>query len=73
MGDDHKHQRTIFISNSGNDSVIVWNPWKDGAAAFSDMPGQNDQTMVYIASAITSKEGCLIKMGETHTLTTTIK
>ncbi|MDN2661940.1 D-hexose-6-phosphate mutarotase [Psychromonas sp. 14N.309.X.WAT.B.A12] len=70
---DGAYQRTIAVSNEGNDSVVVWNPWVEGAKAFADMPDDGYQTMLCIESAITADPGQLVAAGETHSLKTVIK
>ncbi|WP_025563610.1 D-hexose-6-phosphate mutarotase [Psychromonas sp. SP041] len=70
---DKSNQRTITINNEGNDSVVVWNPWVEIAKKFVDMPDDGYKTMLCIESAITSKQGVLIKAGQSHTLKTVIK
>lgn len=70
---DLQNQRKILISNTGNDSVVVWNPGKEGAHAFADMPDQGYKTMLCIESAITAPEGVTIKSGQSHCLSTVIR
>ncbi|RBW44610.1 D-hexose-6-phosphate mutarotase [Psychromonas sp. B3M02] len=70
---DDAYQRTISVSNEGNDSVVVWNPWVEGAKAFADMPDDGYQTMLCIESAITADPGHLVAPGESHRLKTVIK
>ncbi|MBB1273014.1 D-hexose-6-phosphate mutarotase [Psychromonas sp. SR45-3] len=70
---DLQNQRKITVNNTGNDSVVVWNPWISGSIAFADMPDDGYQTMMCIESAITSKQGVLVVPGESHTLKTVIK
>lgn len=69
---DGSNQRKIIIENTGHDSVVVWNPWKDRKPPFIDMKVQDYQTMLCIESAITSEDGTLIKAGHAHTLKTSI-
>jgi len=70
---DSQFQRTLTVSNTGNDSEVLWSPWVEGAQAFADMPDNGYQTMFCIESAITQKSGQLVEAGNTHTLTTLIK
>lgn len=70
---DDLNKRKITISNNGNDSVVVWNPWVNGARNFIDMPDNGYQTMLCVESAVTANNGVLIQPGNTHTLTTIIK
>lgn len=70
---DDKNNRKINVNNAGNDSVVVWNPWIEGAKAFADMSDDGYQTMLCIESAITSENGVLVEAGQVHTLKTVIK
>jgi len=70
---DGGNQRRVIVTNSGNDSVVVWNPWINKAASFVDMPDDGYQTMLCIESAITEQNGVLVEAGQAHTLSTTIK
>jgi glucose-6-phosphate 1-epimerase len=71
--EDKKLQRTLSISNTGNDSEVLWTPWIEGAQAFADMPDDGYQTMLCIESTITDAHGQQIEAGEKHTLSTYIK
>ena len=70
---DTVNERTISIANTGNDAVVVWNPWKEGAKAFADMPDDGYQTMFCVESAITSAQGVSVAPNQTHALQTVIK
>lgn len=63
--------REVSISNSGNDTVVVWTPWIEGAAAMGDMPDDGYQTMLCVESAIT-QQAVTIAPGDKHELTTKI-
>ena len=69
---DSGFTRQLNISNSGNDSEVVWNPWVEGAQAFADMPDDGYQTMLCIESAITHQDGQTIAPNQTHTLSSFI-
>tara|TARA_R110001583_G_scaffold767_8_gene7124 strand:- start:792 stop:1685 length:894 start_codon:yes stop_codon:yes gene_type:complete len=69
---DLQNKRKITVNNTGNDSVVVWNPWISGSIAFADLPDDGYQTMMCIESAITSKQGVLVEAGQIHTLKTVI-
>lgn len=70
---DDAYQRTIAVNNEGNDSVVVWNPWVEGAKAFADMPDDGYRTMLCIESAITAEPGQSVAPGELHKLKTVIR
>jgi len=69
---DSTYNRTLTITDTGNDSEVVWNPWVSGAKGFVDMPDDGYQTMLCVESAITDQSGETIAAGQSHTLTTTI-
>lgn len=69
---DNQLQRQLTISNSGNDSDVVWTPWVEGARAFKDMPDCGYQTMLCIESAITHSPGVIIKPGDSDCLSSEI-
>lgn len=71
--EDKQLQRTLTITNTGNDSEVLWSPWIEGAKAFADMPDNGYQTMLCIESTITEKSGQAIQAGQKHTLSTLIK
>lgn len=71
--EDRKLQRTLSITNTGNDSEVLWTPWVEGAQAFADMPDNGYQTMLCIESTITGEHGQQVAAGEKHTLSTYIK
>ncbi|RJG48439.1 D-hexose-6-phosphate mutarotase [Motilimonas pumila] len=68
---DQGLQREVAIHNEGNDTVVVWTPWIEGAAAMADMPDDGYQTMLCVESAIT-QQAVIIAPGESHTLSTRI-
>lgn len=70
---DTGNKRHISVTNAGNDAVVVWNPWIEGASAFIDLPDDGYKSMLCVESAITSQEGELVKAGQCHTLTTVIR
>ena len=70
--EDSTYQRKLKVTNTGNDSEVVWNPWISGAEAFADMPDDGYKTMLCVESAITDQAGETVPAGQSHTLTTTI-
>ena len=70
---DGGHQRKITVSNTGNDSVVAWNPWINKAESLEDMPNDGYKTMLCIESTITAQDGKRVKAGQTHILSTHIK
>lgn len=70
---DEGFKRQLIMTNKGNDSEVLWSPWREGAQAFADMPDNGYQTMLCIESTITEAQGQLIEAGEKHSLSTLIK
>jgi len=68
---DQQAEREIQITNEGNNAVVVWNPWREKARAFADMPDDGYKTMLCIEPAII-KPAISIEPGNKHTLSTTI-
>ena len=68
---DRQAHRDIQVTNTGNNAVVVWNPWQERAKAFTDMPDDGYKTMLCIESAIT-KPKVMVAAGEQHTLSTKI-
>tara|TARA_R110001583_G_scaffold11285_2_gene51337 strand:+ start:10115 stop:11008 length:894 start_codon:yes stop_codon:yes gene_type:complete len=71
--DDIKLNRTLTISDEGNNSEVLWTPWEAGSKAFTDLPDDAYKTMLCIESAITGSEGQQVNVGEKHSLSTHIK
>jgi glucose-6-phosphate 1-epimerase len=70
---DVNYNRKIAVTNHGNDSVVVWNPWINKSAKLEDMPNDDYRSMICIESAITANKGILVKAGQSHRLSTSIK
>lgn len=58
--------RQISIQQSGHESVVVWNPWRDGAAAMADFDDEGYRNMLCVEAANTSP--ILIAPGEQYEL-----
>lgn len=69
---DQQFNRQLNITDSGNDSEVLWTPWIKGAQAFTDMPNNGYQSMFCIESAIVHKEGKIVESGKSDRLTTLI-
>lgn len=54
------------IRSAGHDSLVVWNPWREQAAALPDMAAQDFRRMLCVETAIT--QGKPLRPGEAHTL-----
>ncbi|WP_407644456.1 D-hexose-6-phosphate mutarotase [Dongshaea marina] len=64
--------RNLKILSGNHDSIVVWNPWIEGAKAFTDMPDNGYQSMLCAETAITAAEGVTVSPGEEHCLSLTI-
>ncbi|WP_354625227.1 D-hexose-6-phosphate mutarotase [Psychromonas sp. MME2] len=70
--EDHAFNRRIAITNTGNDSDVVWTPWIAGAKSFSDMSDDGYLTMVCVESTITNTNSVKLAPSESHHLITDI-
>lgn len=68
---EEPHQDTLKISNSGHNSVVVWNPWASLCASMPDMIPDGYMTMVCVESCVYNRSIAL-HPGEKHTLSTEI-
>lgn len=68
-------ERIVQVTNTGDNSAVLWNPWAQGAAAMADMHDLGYQTMLCIESTLHApslETGKTLQPGETHQLTTTL-
>ncbi len=61
----------IYIENTGNNAVVVWNPWKEIAKNMADMPDDGYQTMVCVESCIHDRSVEVLP-NQSHCLSTEI-
>lgn len=61
--------RTTEVTSSGNDTIVVWNPWR-GAASLSDMDAFGYKHMLCVETTVTQGYG--LQPNETHVLTQVI-
>ncbi|ALP40126.1 D-hexose-6-phosphate mutarotase [Aeromonas schubertii] len=64
--------RCIEVVSGNHDSVVVWNPWREGAAAMADMSDDGYRTMLCVEAAITAEAGITVEPDEEHSLSTVI-
>lgn len=64
--------RWTQVTKQGSASTVVWNPWRDGARATSDMDDDGWRTMVCVEAANVGPAAVHLAPGESHTLRTTI-
>lgn len=65
---DPAWERRIVLSSSGSRTAVIWNPWIDRAAAFSDMADDGWQRMLCIETANVMDDVVSLKPGASHTL-----
>ncbi|WP_429162919.1 D-hexose-6-phosphate mutarotase [Aeromonas media] len=64
--------RTTQVVSGNHDSVVVWNPWAEGAAAMADMSDDGYRTMLCVEAAITADAGITVVPDEEHSFSTVI-
>ncbi|MDF9775933.1 D-hexose-6-phosphate mutarotase [Pseudomonas baetica] len=65
---DPAWERRIVLTSSGSRTAVIWNPWIDRAAAFSDMADDGWQRMLCIETANVMDDVMNLKPGASHTL-----
>lgn len=69
--DDNLNKKKIKVSGTGHDSVVIWNPWEDGAKKMVDFPDDGYKEMLCIEMANTKE--IELKPRQSHTLTQLIE
>ncbi|USH01635.1 D-hexose-6-phosphate mutarotase [Grimontia kaedaensis] len=69
--EDAANHRRIAVENSGNNGVVVWNPWQALAEGMADMENDGFLTMVCAESAVYDRSVTL-QPSEKHTLSTEV-
>jgi glucose-6-phosphate 1-epimerase len=69
---DPTWERRIELTSSGSRSAVIWNPWTDRAAAFSDMADDGWQRMLCIETANVMDDVVTLAPGASHTLAVSI-
>ena len=65
---DPAWERRIVLTSTGSRTAVIWNPWIDRAAAFSDMADDGWQRMLCIETANVMGDVVNLKPGASHTL-----
>lgn len=65
---DPAWQRRIQLTSSGSRSAVIWNPWIDRTAQFSDMAADGWQRMLCIETANVMNDVVTLAPGASHTL-----
>ncbi len=66
--DDNARDRSIHIAKAGSHSTVVWNPWIDKAAGFSDMQPEEYREMVCVETCNAADDTVTVAPGESYTL-----
>ncbi|RBL65533.1 D-hexose-6-phosphate mutarotase, partial [Pseudomonas sp. MWU13-2625] len=69
---DPEWQRRIRLSSEGSRTAVIWNPWVDRAAQFSDMADDGWQRMLCIETANVMDDIVTLAPGASHTLSVSI-
>ena len=69
---DEVFKRQIRISTQGSASIIVWNPWAEGARQLADMPDGDWSQFICVEPANAFKQSVRLEPGHTHSITQTI-
>jgi glucose-6-phosphate 1-epimerase len=65
---DPTWERRVELTSSGSRSTVIWNPWIERAAAFSDMADGGWQRMLCIETANVMDDVVNLAAGASHTL-----
>ncbi len=65
---DRDWKRRIDLTSSGSNSAVIWNPWTERAAQFSDMADDGWQGMLCIETANVWDDIIELRPGASHTL-----
>ncbi|MDD1781335.1 D-hexose-6-phosphate mutarotase [Enterovibrio sp. ZSDZ35] len=69
--EDPAYQRRMTVTNSGNNAVVVWNPWEALSISMGDMADDSYKTMVCVESTVYDRS-VILESGKKHVLTTLI-
>ena len=65
---DPEWSRSIELTSRGSRSAVIWNPWIDKTASFSDMAPDGWQRMLCIETANVMDDVITLEPGTSHTL-----
>ena len=65
---DPAWERRIELTSSGSRTAVIWNPWIERAAAFSDLADDGWQRMLCIETANVMDDVVTLAPGASHTL-----
>ncbi|MEP4078989.1 D-hexose-6-phosphate mutarotase [Haloferula sp.] len=70
--EDPVMKRTIIVEKEGSPSTVVWNPWKEKAAALGDLPDNDYRDFVCVEAAIANDRAVSLEIGDSHCFSTRI-
>ncbi|MFD2256346.1 D-hexose-6-phosphate mutarotase [Luteolibacter algae] len=71
--DDPVLKRTIVVEKSGSPSTVIWNPWKDKAAALKDLPDDAYLRFACIETSISNQSAISLNPADCHEISTKIR
>ncbi len=71
--EDPALRRRIVIDKSGSDATVVWNPWRQRAAAMADFDDDGWRTMVCVETANAAEHAVTLPPGAEHEMTATLR
>ncbi|MFY0730068.1 D-hexose-6-phosphate mutarotase [Pseudomonas sp. NFX15] len=69
---DPAWERRIVLTSTGSRTAVIWNPWIDRAAAFSDMADDGWQRMLCIETANVMDDVVHLASGASHTMAVSV-
>jgi glucose-6-phosphate 1-epimerase len=70
---DQSFNRIITVSSQASNSTVIWNPWQENCANFSDLSADDYQHFLCIENANVFEDSVTIAAGDSHTLTAVFK
>lgn len=70
--DDASLKRRIVIEKAGSRATVVWNPWRENAAAIADMGDDEYRAMLCVETANTGGDTITLAPGHEHQLSAII-
>ncbi len=69
--DDPVLNRKIKIESSGNQNIVVWNPWSNGSATIADLSNNDYRSFICVETANALAESVEVLPRQSHSLKTT--
>ena len=64
--------RRLVVTSTGAGNTVVWNPWREKAAAMADLGDDEWTGMVCVEAANVLEDRIVLRPGESHTLSQTV-